>query len=225
MTSETKSPVEASDAELVDQSLRGSRDAFGQIVARHQSLICSLAYSATGTLTQSEDLAQDTFVTAWKQLAGLRELAKLRSRLCGIVRNLSLRNRRTQAREPVHGAEPMEALDESPALEAHPPEQAISREEEGILWRSLERIPETDREPLILFYREHESIGQEALAWELSEEAVRQRLVRGRRALSPLGPRAAVSPCSEALMSLSGRTPTTAENIVANPRGNCMVRS
>jgi len=31
------------------------------------------------------------------------------------------------------------------------------REEEAILWRSLERIPETYREPLILFYREHES--------------------------------------------------------------------
>ncbi len=56
------------DSALVDASLSGDRDAFGQIVSRHQSLICSLAYSATGSFTQSEDLAQDTFVTAWKQL-------------------------------------------------------------------------------------------------------------------------------------------------------------
>ena len=61
--------------------------------------------------------------------------------------------------------------------------QAISQEEEAILWRSLERIPETYREPLILFYREHESVERVAQVLELSEEAVRQRLSRGRKML------------------------------------------
>ena len=56
-TTETISPVEVNDAELVVHSLRGHRDAFGQIVARYQALVCSLAYSSTGSLTQSEDLA------------------------------------------------------------------------------------------------------------------------------------------------------------------------
>jgi len=36
------------DAELVAQSLTGNRDAFGLIVSRYQSLVCSIAYSATG---------------------------------------------------------------------------------------------------------------------------------------------------------------------------------
>ena len=35
------------DAELVSESLSGNRDAFRQIVERYQSLVCSLAYSAT----------------------------------------------------------------------------------------------------------------------------------------------------------------------------------
>jgi hypothetical protein len=47
----------------------------------------------------------------------------------------------------------------------------------------LERIPESYREPLILYYRNHESIEQVALALELSEEVVRQRLTRGRKLL------------------------------------------
>jgi DNA-directed RNA polymerase specialized sigma24 family protein len=64
--------TDSSDSELVTQSLAGNRDAFGWIVARYQSLLCSLAYSATGSLNQSEDLAQETFITAWKQLAELR---------------------------------------------------------------------------------------------------------------------------------------------------------
>lgn len=73
------------DAELVGAMLAGNGDAFGRIVARYQSLICSLAYSATGSLVQSEDLAQETFVTAWKHLARLRERDKLRPWLCGIA--------------------------------------------------------------------------------------------------------------------------------------------
>jgi RNA polymerase sigma factor (sigma-70 family) len=175
--------MEYNDAELVAQSLRGSRDAFGQIVARYQTLICSLAYSATGSLTQSEDLSQETFVTAWKQLADLREPGKLRAWLCGIVRNLTRRSLRGQEREPVHAAEPLDVAQKSPAPEPHPLDQTISREEEAILWRSLERIPETYREPLILFYREHESVEKVAQVLDLSEDAVRQRLARGRKLL------------------------------------------
>src|SRR5512136_2226939 len=76
------------DAGLVHASLAGNREAFGQIVSRYQSLVCSLAYSATGSLSQSEDLAQETSLAAWKHLAELREPAKLRAWLCGMARNL-----------------------------------------------------------------------------------------------------------------------------------------
>ncbi|MGA3285683.1 MAG: sigma-70 family RNA polymerase sigma factor, partial [Verrucomicrobiota bacterium] len=119
----------------------------------------------------------------WKQLAELREPGKLRAWLCGIVRNLTRRSLRGQEREPAHAAEPLDIAQESPALEPHPLDQAISREEEAILWRSLERIPETYREPLILFYREHESVERVAQVLDLSEDAVRQRLARGRKLL------------------------------------------
>lgn len=172
-----------SDAELVAQSREGSREAFGRIVARYQSLVCSLAYSATGSLSRSEDLAQDTFVTAWKQLTSLREPEKLRAWLCGIARNLINNALRKQGREPAHGAEPLEAALEAPAPEPLPVEKAISHEEEAILWRSLERIPEIYREPLVLFYRENHSVEAVAHALELSEDAVHQRLSRGRKLL------------------------------------------
>jgi RNA polymerase sigma factor (sigma-70 family) len=177
------SDVSRTDSELVGASLSGNCDAFGQIVARYQSLVCSLAYSATGSLSQSEDLAQDTFVTAWKQLSQLREREKLRSWLCGIARNLINNWLRKQGREPSHHAEPLEEVSESRSPEPLPIEQAISREEEALLWHSLERIPEIYREPLVLFYREHQSVETVAANLELSEDAARQRLSRGRKLL------------------------------------------
>jgi len=175
--------AERNDADLVAESLGGSRDAFRAIVERYQTLICSLAYNATGNVSQSEDVAQETFLAAWTDLRSLREPEKLRAWLCGIVRNRIHRSLRSDGREPVCGAAALEEAHESPAIEALPSEQTISREEEAILWRSLEKIPDLYREPLILFYRQHRSIEHVAEALELSEDAVKQRLARGRKLL------------------------------------------
>lgn len=183
MTNESMHAAEPNDADLVAESLAGRRDAFRMIVERYQTLVCSLAYSATGNISQSEDVAQETFISAWKDLRLLREPGKLRSWLCGIVRNRARRQWRDEGREPVRNADTLENATDSASTDALPSEQAVSREEEAILWRSLEKIPENYREPLILFYREHRSIEQVAAALELSEDAVKQRLSRGRKLL------------------------------------------
>ena len=183
MTTNTMSVAIQTDAELVGQTLSGNRDAFSQIVSRYQSLVCSLAYSATGSLGQSEDLAQETFITAWKRLSHLRERDKLRAWLCGIARNRINNFLRREGREPNHQAESIEEISESHSPEPLPVDYTISQEEAGILWRSLERIPEVYREPLILFYREHQSIETVATSLDLSEDAVKQRLSRGRKLL------------------------------------------
>ena len=176
-------PASLDDAALVTATLAGDRHAFGHIVTRYQALICSLAYNATGSVRQSEDLAQETFIAAWRDLAQLREAAKLRGWLCSIVRHQISRAFNRSVREPAHAAEPLDAAPELAASDPLPSEQAVSREEQAILWRSLERIPETYREPLILFYRENQSVERVAAALELSEDAVKQRLSRGRKLL------------------------------------------
>jgi len=183
MTTRTVSAEIFNDAELVGESLAGNRDAFGRIVSRYQSLICSLAYSATGRLGESEDLAQETFITAWKHLNHLRERDKLCAWLCGIARNRINNFLRREGREPIREAEPLENVAETHSPEPLPADYVISKEEQEILWRSLERIPEIYREPLILFYREHQSIEAVAQYLELTEDAVKQRLSRGRKLL------------------------------------------
>ena len=171
------------DARLVEMGLGGNRDAFGRLVARHQASVCALAYSGCGDLSRSEDLAQETFIIAWRKLSELKEPAKFKGWLHGIARNLIHSAFRQQTRNPLAGAEPLDEGLATTATLSNPAGQAISKEEEGILWRSLERIPETYREPLILFYREHQSIERVAAVMDLTEEAARQRLSRGRKLL------------------------------------------
>jgi len=174
----------SSDEQLVEWSLTGVREAFGRIVERYQSLVYSITYSATGSLGLSEDIAQQTFLTAWQKLDALSDATKLRAWLCGIARNLMNNSLRRGQREPVQAAEPLDAIHGLRAPEPSPSAQAVSREEEAILWRALERIPDTYREPLILFYREQQSVERVAQELELSEDAVKQRLSRGRKLLT-----------------------------------------
>jgi RNA polymerase sigma factor (sigma-70 family) len=170
-----------SDADLVRRCLSEGADAFSAIVARYQTLVCSVTYNGTGSLSRSEDLAQEVFVTAWKELRQLREPEKLRPWLCGIARRLTANTRRREGREPVCAAD--ELADEHHTSAPGPAEEAITREEEAILWRSLEQIPENYREPLILFYREGQSVEHVAAALDLTGDAARQRLSRGRKLL------------------------------------------
>jgi RNA polymerase sigma factor (sigma-70 family) len=113
----------------------------------------------------------------------LREPEKLRSWLCRISRNLTYDAVRKQYREPVHKAETLDEIHESPAPEPLPSDYTVSQEEQAILWQSIERIPEIYRESLVLYYREHRSVQNVAAALDLSEDAVKQRLSRGRKLL------------------------------------------
>jgi RNA polymerase sigma factor (sigma-70 family) len=183
MTTETAPSPSENDIALVAQSLAGSRTAFGRIVERYQSLVCALAFSATGSVSRSEDLAQETFVTAWRQLRALREPAKFRSWLCGIARNRINNDLRRQIREPVHAAAPLAEAEEVASPEPALLAQVINNEEVALLWREVGQLPEIYREPLVLFYREHRSVARVAEALELSEDTVNQRLSRGRRQL------------------------------------------
>src|SRR6266404_4970084 len=169
-----------SDVELVERSRGGDREAFGSIVERYQSLICALTYSACGNLHASEDLAQVTFITAWCQLRNLQEPGKLKLWLSGIARDVANNSFRQDKRAPTVRAEGLDSVAEISSATPSPREQVISREEEAILWRSLGELPTTYREPLVLFYRQQQSVAEVASALELTEDAVKQRLSRGR---------------------------------------------
>jgi RNA polymerase sigma factor (sigma-70 family) len=172
------------DADLVAETLSGDRDAFGQIVTRYQSLVCALTYSACGDFQLSEDLAQMTFITAWRELRKLQEPSKLKSWLCGIARNLANNSHRRDMRTPTALAETLEDRADTAVEHRTPRDHAITKEEETILWRSLGELPPIYREPLVLFYRQHQSVAVVAEALDVSEDAIKQRLSRGRAMLA-----------------------------------------
>lgn len=174
---------DSSDAALVMASLGGDCDSFGVIVTRYQSLLCSLAYSAVGDLKHSEDIAQEAFIEAWRKLDTLREPEKLKAWLCGILRFKVTRYLRKEANQPIKGAGELDEHVDSESGQPDIENAAIHEQEQTLLWKTLEQLPEAYREPLILFYRESQSVENVASELELSEAAVKQRMSRGRKML------------------------------------------
>jgi len=169
-------------------SLGGDRDAFCQIVTRYQNLLCSLAYSSLGDIKHSEDMAQEVFVEAWKKLDTLQDPKKLKAWICGILRFKISHFRRKESNQPIKCAQEIDEqkLAESAvsALKSSELEQTlIQQQQHALLWKVLDEIDATYREPLILFYRQQQSIERVATELDLTQDTVKQRLSRGRKLL------------------------------------------
>jgi len=61
-----------SNSELVKKSQLGEKAAFEQLVIRHQELVFSLAYKLTGNREMANDVAQESFIRAWKAIEKFR---------------------------------------------------------------------------------------------------------------------------------------------------------
>ena len=61
-----------SNSELVKKSQLGDKNAFEELVRRHQELVFSLAYKLTGNRELANDVAQEAFIRAWKAIQKFR---------------------------------------------------------------------------------------------------------------------------------------------------------
>jgi RNA polymerase sigma factor (sigma-70 family) len=173
----------ASDVELALAARvqdRAGKEAFVEIVQRHQTAVAAVAYSVTGRIGFTDDIAQETFLRAWKRMGTLREPAKLKAWLTKIAHDCAVDVLR---REKPHTSLDDERVSLTEAMEQSPDKAAADGEDEQMVWAALAELPETVRTPLVLFYREGQSVAGVAAALDLSEDAVKQRLSRGREAL------------------------------------------
>ncbi len=148
---------------------------------RYQGMVSGMIYAYCGDLHRSEDLAQETFISAWKSLPALREPEKVASWLYQTARRHALDHLRSLARE----RDRLSHLHETqvPRTIPSPAQEALTSEERDFLWRILSELPQPYRETMVLFYRQGQSSASVAEAMETTETAVRQRLTRGRQML------------------------------------------
>ncbi len=173
--------TKANEEILLKKCLKGDSDAFGLIVAKYQGLVCAITYSGTVDVQGSEELAHQTFVEAWNKLSQLRDLSRFRPWLCTIARNRVKSFMRDKRRDILRKSKPMEHVDGNSIDAPGPLESAIKKEHIELVDAAIGQIHERYRAPLVLYYREQQSVERVAELLDLSEEIVKKRLQRARK--------------------------------------------
>ncbi|MHC4927629.1 MAG: RNA polymerase sigma factor, partial [Planctomycetota bacterium] len=166
-----------SEVKQLQAAIKGDAAAFEKIVMQYQSLVCAITFSGTGRVDVSEELAQETFLNAWKNLRQLRDLGGFRAWLCTIARNMVHNYYREKKPAPLDPAHLAGVTDQAPG----PSENAISQEEQAMLEQTLMQLPEDYRQPLVMYYRQGQSTKQVAASLGMNESTVRTRLHRARQ--------------------------------------------
>ncbi|HTR55239.1 MAG TPA: sigma-70 family RNA polymerase sigma factor [Kofleriaceae bacterium] len=163
-----------SDHGLVQRALAGDRAAFAALVERYQRLVVGVAFAITRDRMLAEDVGQDTFVAAWRQLVSLGDPARIGAWLAGIARNLANNavRKRGRRRDPDRLDEPVSS----------PLDHVVERERRELLQRALDELPDAHREAIVLYYFEDRSVEQVAAGLGVTRDVVKQRLHRAREA-------------------------------------------
>jgi len=85
---ETAPYMNSQESILVSKAREGDADAFGRLVQMYKAPLHAYIFSRLGDFDWAEDLAQETFVLAYRYLPRLREAVKLAPWLRGIADNL-----------------------------------------------------------------------------------------------------------------------------------------
>jgi len=162
-----------SDEELVAAANEGDAAAFGALYRRHRDWVVSIAYRFTRDAHAAQDVTQECFIYLLKKFPGFEMKAKIRTLLYTAAKNRAIdrarKLRRLQGDEGV-----FEAL-------AAPPVREVG--EEGLLAAVLEKLPDHQREVLVLRFVEGFQLGEIARAMEIPVGTVKSRLHLGLKAL------------------------------------------
>lgn len=152
-----------STEELVARVRAGDEDAFRLIFDRYSRPVLGFIFDMVGDRSLAEDLAQETFVRAFRGLSTLREETKLSTWLFGIARNCALEQLRSRRRD----ANNVE-IDAEPAFELHdrartPSGELLDKELSGVIQAALARLDEDKRTVFtlkVLQQRSYEEIAE-----------------------------------------------------------------
>ena len=168
------------DEALVLQSQSGDPAAFTELIGRHQRMIHSLTYRMTGSLADAEDLAQETFVNAFRQIASYRGASKFSTWLYRIAINACLTWRQRETRRFEVAAEWVETNGASKAMgeAAEGANDCCERVHEALL-----KLPAKQRAAVMLTLYDGLNHAEAAEVLNCSETTVSWRVFVARRKL------------------------------------------
>ncbi len=185
MTSITSNPT---DHHLIAEFKAGSMDAMEKIVGRYEDRIFTFGLKMCGHLQDAEDIAQETFLNAFRYLKDFRGETKLKNWLFMIATRACMRKRRKKKCEPDHEIsldsfiheDGSDGKYEIPDWSDDPSDNVMRAELKKIIDVAIQTLPHKYR--LVFNLREIEGFNTKETAeiLEISTQSVKTRLHRAR---------------------------------------------
>ncbi len=179
------------ETDLLVMAQAGDMEAFADLQVRLEPVIRRFVWRLIGTSLEEEDIVQDSMIALYLNLERVQPVENLRAYLFRIVRNrcydLLRKRRRFQQlsldEEPMEGyASLLELADEDSQPEDAAHWLLLNLEVQG----AINRLPEHQRQTLILYAEEKLSYPEIAAAMNTSVGTVKSRLFHARRTLRGL---------------------------------------
>jgi RNA polymerase sigma-70 factor, ECF subfamily len=169
----------ATDRALIDRHVAGDRDAFGELVRRHQDRLWRVALRTLGNPDDAADAVQDAFVSAYRAAGAYRGDAAFTTWLHRIVVNacLDLVRRRS--------SRPTAPLDET-ATGLADADALSPRETAHEVLSALRKLPVDQAAAVVLVDVEGFSVADTAAILDVPEGTVKSRCARARSRLAVL---------------------------------------
>lgn len=181
--------VRAADVEaaLIERVCAGEKELFYELISPYERSVYVAAYGVLQCEADAEDVAQEAFLKAFRYLSSFRRESKFSTWLIQIAIN-EARMKRRKDRKPLH--ESMDNRHENEEGDYTPrdfadwreiPSEALQRTElRQALQRALASLHAKYREVFVMRDIEHLNIAETAAALQISEAAVKTRLLRAR---------------------------------------------
>lgn len=178
--------MEKSDAQLIHEILSGNDAAFGILVDKYQKSIHALAWRKIGDFHYAEEIAQDTFLQAYRKLATLRNPHQFAGWLYVIANRLCLNWIRKQ-KPAMQSLEDMSVKEIDNVtyaryVEERRESEATERRHE-IVKSLLEKLPESERTVVTLYYLGEMTAKEIGKFLGVSVKTINSRLYRARNRL------------------------------------------
>lgn len=171
------------EKELIARAQKGDRAAFAALVRAHQNEVYTLARRLVGDPHMASDVAQETLIRAWKALPKFRGDARLSTWLHRITVNTSWTHKKRAQRMSVSSID--DHLDIAAPEDAdHPSVAGELLELRGRLRGALDRLPEGQRQVVVMKDIYGWSHAEIAKAMDISVTAAKVRLHRARARLA-----------------------------------------
>lgn len=175
------------EVELIRAICAGDREQFHALVKPYERAVYSTAYGVLGNAADAEDVAQEVFLKALKNLASFRGEAKFSTWLIQIAFNearMALRRGRRKQYESLDSGQESEQGDFLPRDFAdwrEIPSEALARKELRVtIQRAVAALKQIYREVLVLRDMRHLSVRETAELLGVSQDVVKTRLLRAR---------------------------------------------